>query len=422
MKGKHLMRRRGGAEAPRKKVEQARHTKIQGPLLSFFSASLRLCVFALILLSPLAIWAQTPRAPANVRAVWVRPLMGVKRGEREDAAKGKAHIRAELERLKRGGFNTIYVESIFHGFTMYPSKVLPQRPLDFESGAEWNVLQTYLDEGQRLNLSIHAWVHVFFFWHTGQGAWQSSPVLAKHPDWLQLDKNGSPLVESEAEGAQREFKKVFVSPSHPEVRAFLRQALKELATNYPALGGAQLDYIRYPLHWPQTPFDYSPDTLRRFKEETKLDAAKLAPQDAQKWQDWKTKQVTDAVRDFSETLRGVNPKLIISAAVFPGFAENLRVKMQDSQDWARRGYVDALLPMAYSRDFAKVENWCKEFRAGVPRNIRVYPALYVGHFYDANAKTLDTRYLELPAKLKMDGVGLFAAQLVTDDLMARLNW
>jgi hypothetical protein len=53
--------------------------------------------------------------------------------------------------------------------------------------------------------------------------------------------------------------------------------------------------------------------------------------------------------------------------------------------------------------------------------VRVYPALYVGHFYDAHAKTLDMRYLELPAKLKMDGYGLFAAQLVTDDLAAKLS-
>jgi hypothetical protein len=68
-----------------------------------------------------------------------------------------------------------------------------------------------------------------------------------------------------------------------------------------------------------------------------------------------------------------------------------------------------------------VENWCKEFRAGIPKSVRVYPALYVGHFYDAHAKTLDMRYLELPAKLKMDGYGLFAAQLVTDDLAAKLS-
>ncbi len=385
------------------------------------AVSLCLCVLASIVCA-----AQTPRAPAGVRAVWVRPLMGVNRATRSDEAQSKAHIRAELERLQRAGFNTIYVESIFHGYSMYPSAVLPQRPLNFECGAEWDVLQTYLDEGKRLNLSIQAWLHIFFMWHTGQGAWQSSPLLSKHPDWLALDKNGSPLVESEAEGASREFKKIFVSPSNPQVREFLARAVKELVTKYPTLAGVQLDYIRYPLHWSEAPFDYNPDTLKRFQDATKLDAAKLSAKDTPnewlRWQEWKTKQVTDTVKVLAEVIRAANPKLIISAAVFPGFAENLKVKMQDSQNWAKQGYLDALLPMAYSRDYAKVEAWCQEFRAGIPPSVRVYPALYVGHFYDANAKTLDMRYLAMPGKLKMDGVGLFAAQLVTDDLAAKLKW
>jgi uncharacterized lipoprotein YddW (UPF0748 family) len=321
-----------------------------------------------------------------------------------------------LERLQRAGFNTIYVESFFHGYASYPSRVVQQRPLNLESGAEWDVLQTYLDEGQRLKLSIHAWLNVFFLWHSGLGSVDKSPIFGPHPEWLALDRNGSPLVVSEAEGP---VKKVFASPSHRGVREFLARVVKEVAANYPALAGVQLDYIRYPLHWPEAPFDYSPDALRQFQEATKLDATKLAAYDKD-WQNWKTQQVTDTVQLLVETLRAVNPKLIISAAVFPGFAENLRVKMQDSQTWAKRGYVDALLPMLYSRDYNKVENWAKEFRAGVTKNVRVYPALYVSHFYDAQTQKIDRRYLEMPAKLGFDGLGIFAAQLLTDDLVRDL--
>jgi uncharacterized lipoprotein YddW (UPF0748 family) len=360
------------------------------------------------------------QAPANVRAVWVRPLMLADRPTRATPERGRAYVRAELERLRGAGFNTVYVETIYNSYTLYPSKLLPLRPAALPGGVAnpagpgWDVLQTYLDEGRKLNLSIHVWAHVFHLWNTGLGPLEKSPVLGAHPDWVALNRGGSPEVVSEAEGPVN---KIFGSPSSRGLRDFLVKLFGELAANYPALAGVQLDYIRYPLHWPEAPFDFNPDALRLYKTATKL----VPQQDANRWQDWKTQQVTDAVREISTELRRANPKLIISAAVFPGFAENLRVKMQDSQTWARRGYVDALLPMAYSRDFARVENWCKEFRAGIPKSVRVYPALYVGHFYDAHAKTLDMRYLELPAKLKMDGYGLFAAQLVTDDLAAKLS-
>ena len=360
------------------------------------------------------------QAPANVRAVWARPLMLADAATRGSEEKGRAYIRAELERLKAARFDTLYVEAIYNSYTLYPSKMLPLRPVGLQGGvadargAGWDVLQAYLDEGQRLGVKIHVWAHVFHLWNTALGPLEKSPVLGAHPDWVALDRSGSPQVVSEAEGS---INKIFGSPSSLGLRAFLVKLFRELAAKYPALSGVQLDYIRYPLHWPEAPFDYNPDALRQYKAATSLEPQ----QDAQRWQDWKTQQVTEAVRQISNALRQTNPKLIISAAVFPGFAENLRVKMQDSQEWAKRGYVDALLPMLYSRDFKRVETWAKEFRAGVPKNTRVYAALYVGHFYDATTKTIDARYLELPQKAGFDGVGLFAAQLLTDDLLGRLK-
>ena len=44
----------------------------------------------------------------------------------------------------------------------------------------------------------------------------------------------------------------------------------------------------------------------------------------------------------------------------------------------------------------------------------------VGHFYDAGKQTLDERYLALRRKYDFDGIGLFAAQLLTDDLITKL--
>ncbi len=370
-------------------------------------------------------------ARAQTRAVWVRPFINADVETRRDAAKGRKFIRKELSRIKRANLNTIYLESFWDGYAIYPSKFAPQRPLNInygvadERGKGWDVLQVYVEEAAKLDIKIHAWIHVFHQWNTNLGGVEKSPIFSKHADWAMLDAKGSPLVVSEAEGANRDIFKVFMSPSNAEVRKYLRDVVGEISKNYPRLGGIQWDYIRYPLQTPESPFDYNSLTLAAFQKETKLDARKLSAKDTPKewkiWQDWKTRQVTETVKELAAIVRKNQPRWEISAAVFPDIEQNLRVKQQDWKSWSEKGYVDALLPMLYSRDFTKVENWAKDFRRDVAPKTRIYPALFIGHFYDERAKTFDARYLDLETKYKFDGFGLFAAQSLTDDLIERLT-
>lgn len=375
-------------------------------------------------------------ANAQVKAVWVRPLINADVETRKNPVKGRGHIRAELERIKRANLNTIYLEAFWDGYTIYPSKFALQRPLSIPYGVAhkdeagqfetWDVLKIYIEEAAKLDLKVHAWLHVFHQWSTNLGGLEKSPIFKQFPEWAMLDVNDSPLVTSEAEGEKRDIFKVFMSPSNPQVRKFLRQIVGEIADKYPNLSGIQWDYIRYPLQFPETPFDYNPLTLAQFTKETKLDARKLSAKDTPKewqiWQDWKTRQVTEVVRELGEIVRKKQPKWEISAAVFPDIEQNLRVKQQDWKSWAQKNYVDALLPMVYSPNFAKVESWARDFRKDLEgAKTRVYPALFIGHFYNRNSKLYNENYLKLETKFKFDGFGLFAAQSLTDDLIEKLS-
>jgi uncharacterized lipoprotein YddW (UPF0748 family) len=384
----------------------------------------RLKFFALQILFILSFFAQ---AQAQMRAVWVRPFVGADQQVRRSPELGREFIRQELEKINRAGLNTVYLEAFWDGYSIYPSRIVPQRPLSIAYGTAedgkpaWDVLQTYLDEAAKLNIKIHAWLHVFHQWNSNLGGLEKSPIFSKHPDWAMLDFSGSPLVKSEAEGANRDIYKVFLSPSNPAARKYLRSVVAELAAKYPQIGGVQWDYIRYPLHTPEIQFDYSRDALARFKKDTGLDAQKLSPAEWKIWQEWKTRQVTETVKELAAIVRSKQPKWEISAAVYPGFDENLRSKMQDSRNWARASDIDALLPMLYSADFAQIEFWSREFRADVLPKTKVYPALLIGNFYDAKSKRFDARYLDLADKFNFNGFALFAAQNLTDDLIEKLN-
>ena len=370
-----------------------------------------------------------PSAAAD-RAVWVRPFVSATQPTRKDPVEARKYVRTELERMKRAGFNVVFLETFWDGYTIYPSRVVPQRPLSIPYGVArkdeagqtetYDVLQFYIDEAEKLGIRVDAWMHIFHQWSTNLGDPSKSPIFSKFPEWMALDINGSPLVKSEAEGANREVDKVFMSPSNAGVRRLLVNVMREMVAKYPKLGGVQLDYIRYPLHYPETPFDYSADALAQFKKDTGLDAKTLKSEaEKRQWQDWKTLKVTEVVKMLSEEVRKKQPKWQISVAVFPDFENTLKVKMQDSRDWAAKGYIDAFYPMCYSPNVDTVDRWAKEFRRDIKPPMKVYLTLYVTHFYKNNS--LDERFLNVEKKYGYDGLAIFASQLVTDDLAEKLG-
>lgn len=281
---------------------------------------------------------------AQIKAVWARPFINASFDVRKNPIEARKHIAGELELARRAGLNSVFVEALWDGYTIYPSRFFPQRPLSIPYGVArkdeagqaetYDPLKMYIEEGEKRGLKIHAWLHVFHQWNTNLGTPEKSPIFSKFPELMLLDRGGSPLVRSEAEGEKRDIFKIFMSPSHPTTRKLLRQAVTELCDEYPRLGGIQWDYIRYPVHWEEAPFDYSADALTRFTRDTSLDATKLEPKQTPKewriWQDWKTRQVTEVVGELGAIVRKQRPEWIISAAVFPSLEENLRLKMQDS--------------------------------------------------------------------------------------------
>lgn len=374
----------------------------------------------------------TLSAEAQVRAVWVRPLIKADQLTRKDPVKGRDYIRQDLERIKAAGLNTVYLEVFWDSFSLYPSKFVPQRPLALPYGIAgkdsagqsetWDPLRVYISEADKLGIKVHAWLHVFHQWSTHLGPVSASPIFKQFPEWAALDRNGSPNVVTEAESGSF---KVFMSPSNPMVRKFLKQVVGELADRYPELGGIQWDYIRYPLQYSDSPFDYNPLTLEAFKKESGLDAKGLSPKETPKewaiWQEWKARQVTEVVRELGALVRQKRPSWEISAAVFPAIEQNLREKQQDWKRWSEEGLIDALLPMLYSTNFGKVESWAKDFKRDVSPKTKIYPALFIGHFYKAQTKEFNPAYLDLQGRFGFNGFGVFASQSLTDDLIETLS-
>ena len=117
----------------------------------------RLLAFAIL------VFVCSTSASSQVKGVWVRPFIKADIATRKDPVKGREYIRQDLERVKAAGLNTVYLEVFWDSYTLYPSKYVPQRPLNIAYGVAtkdaagqtetWDPLLVYIAEGEKLGCS-----------------------------------------------------------------------------------------------------------------------------------------------------------------------------------------------------------------------------------------------------------------------------
>jgi len=166
--------------------------------------------------------------------------------------------------------------------------------------------------------------------------------LQQHPEWQN--------ISTDARDHTAEDGKIFLNPVHPEVRDFLRRLVAEMCRQY-KLDGIQLDYIRYPLDEDgKKPFGYDPLTVRLMAEQTGINPWYVTRTQTNRWQvfvQWKSKQVTETVRELVATAKKHRPDIKVSAAVFPDYYEDpiRERKCQDWRTWTQGDLLDFVATM-----------------------------------------------------------------------------
>ena len=103
----------------------------------------------------------TPSLPVELRGIWHRPV------ERSPIA-----VRHTLDQLAAAGFNALFLETFYTGYTIYPSAIAPQRG-EFVG---WDPLQVWAEEAAARGIELHLWVHLF---HLGRITVDMHPRLGQ---------------------------------------------------------------------------------------------------------------------------------------------------------------------------------------------------------------------------------------------------
>ncbi|MDD3807280.1 MAG: family 10 glycosylhydrolase [Candidatus Marinimicrobia bacterium] len=283
-------------------------------------------LWLIIMLVPF-LYASTPSEPEKVHGMWFRPPAD------------SVELIQSLEKMKNLGINTIFIETFYHSWTIYPSENTYQRP-EFLG---WDPLAMTLKVAHANNMEVHAWLEVFYAYNPDYLDGTYGPILSEHPDWL-LESNdpADPFAEDG---------KLFFNPAHPSVQLYLLTMMKELMMKYP-IDGINLDYIRYPVHSEEKQFGFDPVSRSLFYEETGVELSKESIKNDdvfRRFAAWKIKNVTKFVEKTACELKTMNPNIQLSAAVFPSYQNDPQClsKFQDWATWVKGDMMDFITPMCY---------------------------------------------------------------------------
>jgi len=262
----------------------------------------------------------------EIRAVWDHSGMGLYPGDWTRTCK----------QLKDAGISDIYVNVAGAGFAHYASKVLPHSRVFDEQGDQ---LAACLEAAKPMGLRVHAWMLCF----ATEGATQDRVEIFRKRGWLL----------NNAEGGNR----AWLDPAVPEVRAFLVSAVQEMATSY-KIDGVHLDFVRYP----DFASSLGVNVKARFEKATGRRVADW-PEDVKSgalrapFMRWRAEQVSDFVQAAHKVLKRDAPSKLLTAAVFGKYPSCLDAVGQDWESWINIGLVDYVVPMNYTEDLAKFNEW-----------------------------------------------------------------
>ncbi|WDZ95221.1 family 10 glycosylhydrolase [Herbaspirillum sp. WKF16] len=219
------------------------------------------------------------------------------------------------------------------GQVYYRSRIAP-----IAAGYErFDVLEAAIAQGRRLGIKVYAWMPQF----------HDQAAMRSHPEWQ---------MQAAYSGASRTYQgknnpEFFINPIHPQVQAYQRSLIEEVARNY-RVDGISLDWLRFD----DINMDTGAYTRELARQEIGIDPLRLdfsAPSPSlAAWQRWRTLKIGAYVRSVRQSVKAIRPGAKLAAFILPPeFAEVGQNLATFSAD------LDEALPMAYYNDWGRSAQW-----------------------------------------------------------------
>lgn len=342
-----------------------------------------------------ALKSVVPYKNGELKGIWLRPT-----------EKTEDDIKVSLDKLKCAGIDNIFIETYYHGKTIFPSKTMQAYGFtpQYEQFAGIDPLEIWIREAHKRGMKVHTWFETFY---AGNQNPDSNPqsILAMNPSWGNKIKKDADLTLPSRSAS--EHNGYFLDPANPYVQDFITKLLEEIATRYKP-DGINLDYIRYPncissnesANWGYT--EYARNDFFMIYGVDPITLKKTDPL----WQDWnnyRREQITNMVKKAGQI--GKRTNTYITAVIFPDRISALNSKHQDWKTWSTRGYLNGLTPLFLTCDSKTANKMMTDVINAKSGNTDFYAGLFVT-FMGGSEEDL-IRQIHEARKVNANGVILF---------------
>ena len=352
-----------------------------------------------IVSSQIALSYTLPYLENELKGVWVRPVQ-----------KSEAEVERTLDEMKELGVNTIFLETFFHGKTIFPSEIM--KSYGFESQNRifrgYDPLSCWVRGAHKRNMKLHIWFQSFYI---GNKLPQEDAynILAVRPMWG--NRTTAKSEQSEPVAHMSEHRGYFIDPANPEVIDFLTKLILEICAKYD-IDGVNLDYVRYPLsakasssNYEASNWGYTPYAREEFKKIYGVDPVDIKANTSMwnKWDNYRQERITKYVASIKDALK--DRGIVLSAVAFPDYKSSLETKQQNWQRWSAYNYVDALTPLILTADYNLADSMLNEFKRKTSSKTKIYPGLFVS-FMEGESEDL-LKQIHIIRNQNLDGIVLF---------------
>lgn len=311
-----------------------------------------------------------PYKADELKGVWIRPV------ETSPEA-----VVATLDRLKASGIDNIYLETYYHGKTIYPSEVMENYKFitQNEKFVGFDPLKVWITEAHKRKIKVNIWFETFYVGNINPKDNPKS-ILAINPSWGNKTKKNFDSMS--AVPSLSEHGGYFIDPANPDVQQFLENLITEIITEYKP-DGINLDYIRYPQSisakfsgYDLSNWGYTEYARAEFKKCYGKDPIDLTYDDPmwKLWDKYRQDKITSFVLRINNLTRPKN--IALTAVIFPDRQKALETKQQDWKTWSTLNYIDGFTPLLLTCD-AKT---AKVMMQDVINNKQLSTNLYAGLF------------------------------------------
>ncbi len=354
-----------------------------------------------------------PYIKGEVKGTWVRPI-----------ETNQHQIEKTVERMYNAGITDIFLETYYHGKTIYPSEYLKNNGVIYqrEEFVGFDPLQTWISEAHKRNMKLHIWFETFY---VGNDNPQTTPnhILKVYPKW-----SNKRLMNYDSEvpvSSLSEHNGYFLDPANIQVQTFLLGIIEEILTKYKP-DGINLDYIRYPQtvdpsfsNYAQMNWGYTQVARDEFKSMYGLDPINIqyGTGDWELWSLYRQNQISEFLISVRNLTKDTNT--LLTTVIFPDLKKSTTTKMQNWKVWSMNNYIDGVTPLILTGDKNTAVMLMRDVANNTSNYTKIYPGIFVTFMGGPSEDLL--MQIHKTREFKTKGAILFDYAHLTDEYINALQ-